>query len=192
MTVPQLRVLVANEREDRIALITKLVGDVGHVIVGVSTDVAEVGALTTKEYPDVALVGLGASSTHALELIERIVREAECPVIALLDGHDATFVDEAAKRGIFSYIVDSTPDQLQSALDITLRRFAEYHDLQSAFGRRARTERAKGVLMERHQLDERNAFTLLRDHSRRNGLKLIDVAQSVLDGHLLLRPAGHS
>jgi two-component system, response regulator / RNA-binding antiterminator len=151
MTVPRLRVLVANEREDRIALITKLVGDVGHVIVGASTNVAEVGALTTKEYPDVALVGLGASSTHALELIERIVREAECPVIALLDGHDAAFVNEAAKRGIFAYIVDSTPDQLQSALDITLRRFAEYHDLQGAFGRRARTERAKGILMERHR-----------------------------------------
>jgi len=191
MTVPQLRVLVANERTDRIALITMLVTEIGHVIVGSSTNVAEVGALTTKEYPDVALVGLGASSTHALELIERIVREAECPVIALLDGHDATFVNEAAKRGVFAYIVDSTPDELQGALDITLRRFAEYHKLQGAFGRRALTERAKGILMERHQLDEQHAFAMLRDHSRNNGLKLIDVAQTVLDGHRLLAPKTH-
>jgi hypothetical protein len=52
---------------------------------------------------------------------------------------------------VFAYIVDGSPEELQSALDITLRRFAEYHDLQGAFGRRAQTERAKGILMERYQ-----------------------------------------
>jgi AmiR/NasT family two-component response regulator len=74
-------------------------------------------------------------------------------------------------------------------LDITLRRFAEYHNLQGAFGRRAQTERAKGILMERYQVDERHAFEMLRDHARHNGQKLVHVAQSVLDGHLLLSTA---
>jgi two-component system, response regulator / RNA-binding antiterminator len=107
-------------------------------------------------------------------------------VIAVLEGHDASFVDEAAKRGVFAYIVDGTPDELQSALDITLRRFAEYHNLQGAFGRRAQTERAKGILMERYQVDERQAFAMLRDHARHSGQKLVHIAQAVLDGHLLL------
>ena len=94
---------------------------------------------------------------------------------------------------MFAYIVDGTPEELQSALDITLRRFAEYHNLQGAFGRRALTERAKGILMERHQVDELQAFAMLRDHARQTGRKLVDVAQAVLDGHLLLpaRPRGH-
>jgi AmiR/NasT family two-component response regulator len=186
MTSDRLRVLIANEREDRVELVKSLVSDLGHVVIGGSTNVAEVGALTSAAHPDVALVGLGTSSTHALELIERIVREADCPVIAVLEGHDATFVNEAAKRGIFAYIVDGSPEELQSALDITLRRFAEYHNLQGAFGRRALTERAKGILMERHQIDEHHAFALLRDHARSNGRKLVEIAQAVLDGHLLL------
>jgi AmiR/NasT family two-component response regulator len=181
-----LRVLIANEREDRIALVTKLVAELGHVVIAGSTDVSEVGALTSHEHPDVALVGLGNSSTHALELIERIVREADCPVIAVLEGHDAEFVNEAAKRGVFAYIVDGSREELQSALDITLRRFAEYHDLQGAFGRRAQTERAKGILMERYQVDERRAFAMLRDHARHSGKKIVHVAQAILDGHLLL------
>jgi response regulator NasT len=181
-----LRVLIANEREDRIALVTTLVSGLGHTVIAGSTHVVEVGALTSAEHPDVALVGLGTSSSHALELIERIVREAECPVIAVLEGHVADFVDEAAKRGVFAYIVDGSPEQLQSALDITLRRFAEYHNLQGAFGRRAQTERAKGILMERYQVDERQAFAMLRDHARHSGQKLVHVAQAVLDGHLLL------
>ena len=131
-------------------------------------------------------MGLGTSSAHALELIERIVREAECPVIAVLDAHDATFLDEAAQRGVFAYIVDGSLEQLRGALDIALRRFAEFHNLQGAFGRRAQTERAKGVLMERYQVDERQAFDMLRTHARRNGQKLIDVAEAVLDGQLLV------
>ena len=181
-----LRVLIANEREHRIALVTKLVTQLGHVVVAGSTNVASVGELTSREDPDVALVGLGSSSTHALQLIEQIVSEAECPVIAVLEDRDAGFVTEAAKRGVFAYIVDSTAEELQSALDVTLRRFAEYHNLQGAFGRRAQTERAKGILMERHKIDEREAFELLRNHARRSGQKLVHVAQAVLDGHALL------
>lgn len=183
-----LRVLIANERDDRIVLVTTLVSGLGHVVIAGSTNVGEVGALTSHEHPDVALVGLGTSSTHALELIERIVREAECPVIAVLEGHDPVFVTEAAKRGVFAYVVDGSPEELQSALDITLRRFAEYHNLQGAFGRRAQAERAKGILMERYQVDERQAFAMLRDHARHSGRKLVQVAQAVLDGHLLLPP----
>jgi AmiR/NasT family two-component response regulator len=186
LTTDHLRVLVANEREDRIALVTTLVAGLGHTVIAGSTNVTEVGELTSSEHPDVALVGLGDSSRHALELIDRIVREADCPVIAVLEGHDPAFVDEAAKRGVFAYIEDGTPDELQGALEITLRRFAEYHNLQGAFGRRALTERAKGILMERYQIDDRQAFTMLRDHARHSGHKLLHVAQAVLDGHLLL------
>jgi AmiR/NasT family two-component response regulator len=191
LTTEHLRVLIANEREDRIALVTTLAAGLGHVVIAGSTNVAEVGGLASKEHPDVALVGLGDSSTHALELIERIVREADCPVIAVLEGHDTVFVDEAAKRGVFAYIEHGTPDELQSALDITLRRFSEYHNLQGAFRRRAQTERAKGILMERYQVDERQAFEMLRDHARHGGQKLVDVAQAVLDGHLLLPATAH-
>jgi response regulator NasT len=169
--------------------VTKLVAAVGHTVVADSTQVVDVGALTASERPDVALVGLGRSSAHALELIERIVREAECPVIAVLDAHDAVFLEEAAQSGVFAYIVDGSPEQLQGAVDIALRRFAEFHNLQGAFGRRAQTERAKGVLMERYQVDERQAFGMLRSHARRNGQKLIDVADAVLEGQQLVAAA---
>ena len=70
-----------------------------------------------------------------------------------------------------------------------LLRFAEYHGLEGAFGRRALIERAKGVVMERHGLDESTAFEALRRHARRGNLKLVDVAQDILSGQLRL-PAG--
>jgi AmiR/NasT family two-component response regulator len=183
-----LRVLIANERRDRLELLAQVVAGLGHEVIAREIDVREVGAVTAREHPDVALVGLGLSSEHALELIAQIVHTATCPVIALLSARDPTYIREAAKRGVFAYIVDADAEELQSAIDITLQRFAEYHNLQGAFGRRAIIEQAKGILMARHAIDQQQAFELLRAHSQNNGRKLTDVAAAIVDSHLLLLP----
>jgi AmiR/NasT family two-component response regulator len=181
-----LRVLIANERKDRLALVAPMVAKLGHEVIAREIDVMDVGVVTARERPDVALVGLGKSSKHALALIDKIVQEAACPVVLLIHAPDPAFVKEASKRGIFAYITDSDVEDWQSAIDIVLRRFTEYHDLEGAFGRRAVTERAKGILMERHSVDETKAFEMLRDHSRDANRKLTDVAAAVVDGHRLL------
>jgi AmiR/NasT family two-component response regulator len=165
------------------------VAGLGHEVIAREVDVREVAAVTARERPDVALVGLGLSSDHALDLISEIVREAFCPVIALLSAKDPTYVYEAAKRGVFAYIVDTTPEELQSTLDITLQRFTEYHNLKGAFARRAIIEQAKGILMARHGIKAERAFDLLREHSQHNGNKLADVAAAIVESHQLLMPA---
>ena len=182
----QLRVLIANERKEGLAIVAPIVAALGHEVIAREIEVEDVGAVTVRERPDVALVGLGESSEHALGLIEQIVQEAACPVIVLLHAPDPGFLREASKRGVFAYITDTEGEDWQSSIDIVLRRFAEYHDLEGAFGRRAVTERAKGILMERHSVDEATAFKMLRDQSRASNRKLIDVATAVVDGHRLL------
>jgi signal transduction histidine kinase len=78
-------------------------------------------------------------------------------VIALLETYDGEWVNEAASRGVFAYIVDSRPEELQSAIDITLRRFGEYQHLQGAFDRRtAETLRES----ERVQAQQRQVLEL--------------------------------
>jgi response regulator NasT len=187
-----LRVLIANERTDRLALVAPIVAALGHEVIAREIEVEDVGAVTARERPDVALVGLGASTDHALGLIERIVHEAACPVIALLHAPDPAFVKEASKRAVFAYITDADGEDWQSSIDIVLRRFAEYHELGGAFGRRAITEQAKGILMERHAIDSATAFDMLRDYSRDSNRKLLDVATAVVDGHRLLPKHAHN
>ena len=185
----QLRVLVANQLPERAEAVSQIARSLGHEVVALELDVDKVGAVTRREHPDVALVGLGESSTHALELIEQIVHDAACPVILVLDAKDPDFVNEAAKRGIFAHLVDGEANELQSALDIVLRRFAEYHNLEGAFGRRAIIERAKGILMAVRGIDEQQAFELLRTHSQRDGRKLVEIAEAVTQTHRLLIPS---
>ena len=112
------------------------------------------------------------------------------PVIAILDVQDRAFIDRAARLGIFSFIAHGGGvEEMQSSIDIALERFAEYHALEGAFGRRAITERAKGILMERHAIDEERAFRMLREHARRTNRKIVDVAESVVASRPLL-PGG--
>ena len=181
-----LRVLVANQRPERLDHVTTIVVSLGHEVIARSIEVTEVAAVTSRERPDVALVGLGDNSAHALELIGEIVRQAACPVIALLETDDHDFVTEAAKRGVFAYITSAEADQLQDSLAIVLRRFAEFQNLEGAFGRRALIERAKGILMERHAIDENRAFEMLRAHARSTNRKLTTIAEAIVDGHRLL------
>ena len=167
-----LRVLIANQRPDRLDLLARVVRDLGHEVIAQEIHVKEVGAVTARERPDVALVGLGESSDHALELITEIVRGAFCPVIALLETYDAPWVDLAAERGVYAYIVDTRPEELQSAIDITLRRFAEFQDVQGAFERR------------NAEIVRESELTLAR---RRHVLELHDgVVQELAVAHLAL------
>jgi response regulator NasT len=185
---PGLRVLIANERQERLGVLTEVLAGLGHVVVAAGIDAEEIGTVTRRERPDVALVALGESSDHALEMIGRIVHEAACPVIALLHDRDPEFVNEAARRGIFAHITNGDASQLQSTLDVVLRRFAEYQSLEGAFARRAMIERAKGILMATHAIDDQQAFDLLRSHSQQTGIRLLDLAEAIVHSHRLLAP----
>src|SRR4029077_1421439 len=183
----KLRVLIVDGVSERLREVTTTVNSLGHDVVGEGADLATIGHVTVAALPDAALVIVGENSDQALELIRTIVRESACPVIAILDVQDRAFIDQAARLGILSYIAHAAGlAEMQSSIDIALERFAEYHALEGAFGRRAVTERAKGILMERYSLDEQHAFQLLRDHARRTNRKIVGVAESVIASHRLL------
>jgi response regulator NasT len=103
------------------------------------------------------------------------------------------FLARVADAGISAYAESMDPEAVQGAIEVAVRRYREaarlsekVEQLEGALERRGVIERAKGILMERHAVDEREAFELLRDHSRSSGRRVVDVAQAVLDGHALL------
>jgi len=185
-SVPRLRVLVTDGPGMRLDQVTQTVAGLGHDVIARESSLPEVARITSTERPDVALVIVHEGNTKGLEMIDRIVHEATCPVIAVLDVQDRVFVEEAAKRGIFAHIHGVDSQEMQGAIEIVLRRFAEYHDLEGAFGRRAVIERAKGILMERHGISEHAAFDMLRDESRRTNRKLVDLAEAVVVSRSML------
>jgi response regulator NasT len=188
-----LKVLVADEDPEALDAVATLLYTLGHEVSARAVGVDEVSREIEDDEPDVALVKLHDDDEHALQLIDEIVDESTCPVIALMEVPQADFISRAAKRGIFAYVQPVTEETVQGALEVALRRHADVERLSSevdvlegAIQRRAVIERAKGILMERHAIDDREAFEMLRTHARANNRKLVEVAGAVVEGHLLL------
>jgi two-component system, response regulator / RNA-binding antiterminator len=184
----RLRTLIAAEEHAELQLLVDALTALGHEVIAQEVSIDEVAAATARALPDVALVRLGLSTEHALDLIAEIVHEAACPVIAMLSVKNAEYVREAAKRGIFASVFHEDVDELRDAIEISLRRFDDYHNLQAAFARRASIEQAKGILMARNEMSADEAFASLRDQSAQSGTKIVEVATAVIESHGLFVP----
>jgi AmiR/NasT family two-component response regulator len=175
-----LKVLVADERQKYLEPVTAAVRDLGHDVIAHEVSIAKVGKATLEHRPDIAIVALHEDTAHALELISEIVDEAVCPVIALADDASRDFVHAAAERGVFAFIDSTNESELQGAIDVALQRYRQFAKLLHAFERRAKIERAKGILMERHDLGDREAFERIRSEARGARRPLIDVVDELL------------
>ena len=188
-----LRVLCADEDEAALRETAAILRDLGHEVTEFAIGTAEVADAIAREDPDASVVVVHNDDEHALGLIDEIVSFSSGPVVALLDDEDPEFIRDAADRGIHAYARPIEPDAVQSALEVAMRRHAEQSkltvtvsQLENALERRAVIERAKGILMERHSIDDQEAFQRLRDVARSGGRRVVDVSQAVLDGHALL------
>lgn len=193
ITESNLRVLIADEDESALRQLHEVLAELGHEVTPYAVSVREAVELIAKEDPQLAIVVVHSDDEHALALIGEAVEFASGPVIAQMPDADVEFLSRAADRGISAYVESMDPESIQGAIEIAVRRYREasrlyekVDELEGALVRRSVIERAKGILMERHGVDDREAFDMLRDHSRGSGRRVVEVAQSVLDGHALL------
>jgi response regulator NasT len=183
-----LRVLIADQDQQRIAEIARVITGLGHTVVARLLDVAEIADATRRESPDVAIVCVDGGQRHGLDLISAIVKEATCPVIADIDGADDSFVEQAARRGIFAYVKHGDQPDMEHAIDIVLNRYAEFSRLHGALRTGAVIEQAKGILMERHGVSADEAFVELRGRARSTNQTVLDVARAVTLSYPLFKP----
>ena len=193
ITETNLRVLIADEDERALRSLHEVLAGLGHEVTPYAVSVQDAVELIAKEDPQIAIVVVHDDDDHALALIGEAVEFASGPVIAQLPDADVDFLSRAADRGISAYVESMDPESVQGAIEIAVRRYREARQLhekvdqlEGALERRGVIERAKGILMERHGVGEREAFEMLRDHSRASRRRVVEVAQAVLDGHALL------
>jgi AmiR/NasT family two-component response regulator len=192
-TSTSLRILAADEDADTLRETDEILAQLGHTVCAHAVTARQASELIASEDPDLSVVAVDADDAHALELIEEISEFARGPVIVLLGEHSAELLGAAAARGIDAFARPRFLVEVQGAIELALRRHADQarlseqvEQLETALERRGTIERAKGILMERHGVDERQAFELLRQQARRSNRRVIDLALAVADGHALL------
>jgi AmiR/NasT family two-component response regulator len=188
-----LRILAADENEQTLKATDDLLAGLGHTVTGHAVSVRQAGDLIASEDPDMSVVVVHDDDEHALDLIDEICEYARGPLIALLGTHDSSFVRNATERGIDAFARSQFEQEVQGAIDLAMKRHGEkqrlteqVEQLEGALQRRGTIERAKGILMERHGVDERQAFELLRQQARRSNRRVIELAHAVAEGHSLL------
>jgi len=198
-TAEGLAILLADEDPDALRETERVLVGLGHRVTSYAISVGEAAERIANEDPDVGMVVIHHDLDHALELIDELGEYARGPVVVLLEEPDGGAVRAAAERGVAAFARADVPAEVQGALDVAVRRHAELarlsHEvdqLSSALERRGLIERAKGIVMERHGVDERAAFAMLREQARGRNRRVIDVARAVIEGHALLpaRPQG--
>jgi response regulator NasT len=184
-----LRVLTADEDPDALQRTAELLEELGHKVTACAASVSEACALILRDDPDVAVVVVHDDVGHALDLIEELAEAASGPVIAMLDEADRGFAEAAAERGLSALADELTTESLQAAIEVAVRRHADamrlceqVDQLEHALARRAVIERAKGMLMERHGIGEREAFEIMRRHARSRSTPVVGVAGEVVEG----------
>jgi response regulator NasT len=138
------------------------------------------------------VVAVHEDREHALRLIDVVAARTDCPIVLLFDRDDPTLVSEALDRGADAYADRDTLGSLESAMTLARRRHDEVdglsqqiRDLEGGAARRALIERAKGVVMERHGVEERTAYEMLRRRARSSRTTVAHVAEAVLDARAL-------
>lgn len=192
-----LRVLAADEDAQTLAQTDALLSQLGHEVTAHAVNVSQAGELIASEDPDLSVVVVDDDDEHALDLIDEICEYARGPIIALVSGHESDFVSRAAERGIYAFARPHFREEVQGAIELAVRRYAErkslneqVEQLESALDRRGTIERAKGILMERHSVDAHGAFELLRGQARSSNQRVVDLARAITDGHALLPKNG--
>ena len=151
--------------------------------------------------PDLVVVDAESDARDALEHVVHATRDAQRPIVMFTNDQDADTARAAVSAGVAAYVVAGlAPERLRPILDVALARFArdqalqteladareEIQNLSSAMKERAVIDRAKALLMQRQSLDEASAYARLRKAAMDKNLRLVEVAQRMLDAAELL------
>ena len=175
-----LRVLVADESRRALEPVGDALRGLGHEVIALAVELEETARATHEHRPDLAIVALHEDSEHALLLIREIVDEASCPVCLLAAAPSREFLARAARAGVFAHLDSTDGTELTGGIDIAVERYRQFRDLLGAFERRARIERAKGLLMERHGITDDEAFERIRRQARDTRRPIMRVVDEVL------------
>lgn len=144
-------------------------------------------AQIAKLQPDLIIVD--EQSDAALKQVVAATSTARRPIVCFTEDDDRDKMHAAIRAGVSAYVVAGlSADRVKAVLDVAMTRFTveqelrnELEETRNKLAERKVVERAKGLLMERQQCTEDEAYSKLRRLAMDKNLKLADVAQRMLD-----------
>jgi response regulator NasT len=146
--------------------------------------------------PDLIIVDAESDARDALEHVVMATRDERRPIVMFTNDHDSGNARAAVAAGVTAYIVAGLqPERIRPILDVAMARFqheqalrkeladarSELNELSASLQERKVIDRAKALLMERQKLSENDAYAKLRKAAMDKNMKIVEVAQRMLD-----------
>jgi two-component system, response regulator / RNA-binding antiterminator len=168
--------------------------EAGYNIVAVLPPEAFNAEIVAQLRPDVLIVDAETEPAATLARITAVNSVSPKPIVLFTEDHDAEIASQAIQVGVSSYIVAGlAPERVRPILEVAIARFeyeqrlrSELHEAKEKLSERIIIEKAKGLMMTKHQIAEEEAHKRLRTFAMEKNMKLVDVAKRLVDAAELL------
>ncbi|MDB5988294.1 MAG: hypothetical protein JWR16_3347 [Nevskia sp.] len=184
----KLRVMLVDDDRSRLEMVEQALHVDGHQVVAKLGTDADLSAAVIACQPQIIFIDVDAPGRDTLESLGQLNREHPRPIVLFAARSDAETIRRAVHAGVSAYVVDGLqPNRISSVIEVAIARFEMHQalqkDLEQARSRLADQrdiQRAKGIIMKRRQLDENEAFVVLRKMAMDRKQRLGDFARVVL------------
>lgn len=179
-----LTVMLVDRDPERGDLLQEALAEVGYRVIARIEDDESLSSEVSKHRPDVIVIDMESPGRDTLEQMRQINRDQPKPIIMFSDARDPGLIREAVRAGVSAYVVDGlSRERIMPIVEVAVERFRELQNLRkeleetkSQLADRKVIEKAKGILMKKHRLDEEAAYRLMRKTAMSRNLKLVDLA----------------
>ncbi len=186
------RVVVAEDEAIIRMDLRELLEEEGYEVVAECGRGDEAVALVREHQPDVALLDIKMPGLDGISAAREINQEHLAAVVLVTAFSQRELIEEASDAGVHGYVVKPFErHDLTPAIEVAIARFrterellGQVHDAQERLETRKLLDRAKGLLMDRHGLDEQSAFEFLQKQAMSSRRQMRVVADEVLAGTL--------
>jgi len=190
-----LKVLVAEDEYLILMGLKSNLENLGCKVVGEATNGKELVKLALEKKPDMIIADINLPVMDGLEALRRINEKVFIPTLIVSGYDDEELIDKAKDVGVLGYLIKPIDESdLKAEIEIALSRFEDIKNLKNelevtkeTLESRKLIEKAKGIIMERLQLNEEESMKFLQKKSRNSNKKLIDVAKEIIEADKAFR-----
>ena len=183
------RTVIVAEDESLIRMdIVETLIEHGFDVIAEASDGEQAVVLVNQHKPDLLVMDIKMPNLDGISAAEKLVG-SKTPIVLLTAFSQKELVDRASEAGAMAYVVKPfTPSDLLPAIEIALSRHAqltalehEIADLNERFETRKLVDRAKGLLNEKMNLTEPEAFRWIQKASMDRRLTMQEVAITIIE-----------
>ena len=189
-----LRVILVDSVVERANSVREALEAQGVHVAAVLANGTDLCARVAALAPDVIIADIDSPDRDTLEAMRSVTFEHSRPVVMFAQDGKAETIRAAVEAGVAAYVVDGLkPERVKPVVDVAIARFQQFQSLRGelqkakvSLAERKTIEKAKGILMKRRRCEEDEAHRLMRKMAMDQKLRLIDIANKIVEAAELL------